>query len=250
MCTETELPHDEALNSLGIVVAEVANDFTKTLSLITSYVDMALGEIPKGERAYSDLEHALASSNRMNAMMASIITFNKKTKLPQKEISLNKAIHSVLFYLKDHCPPNINIISEITTADMLVISNETEIFHVINNVCTNSIQAINGEEGEIKIKLDHFTKKSTFYSKKLNLDYKNYARISIKDTGCGMDVNTISHIYDPFFSHADMNSTSGNQAGLGLTIARNIVRSQNGFIHADSSAGKGTTFDICLPLLH
>lgn len=243
--------HDEALDSLGIVVGEIAHDFNNVLSLITGYVEMALSEIPEGERARSDLEHVLAASDRAKELTARILTFSKSTKLKRKEILVEKPIINAINYISGRLPANVKLRSSLKESrGKKILSNETEIYQVISNLCANSLQALPKTGGEIEVKVDYFDSDSEYARQHPGLTHGEYAKISVKDTGCGMNIDTIEKMYDPFFTTARGGDKRENRAGLGLTTVYNIVSSQNGAIYIDSTLNEGSTFEVCLPLIN
>src|SRR5688500_17949302 len=87
----TDIQQDQALDSLGIVVGEIAHDFNNILSLIFGYVEMALSEIPEGERARSDLEHVLAAGDRAKELVSRILTYSNRAKLKKERIEIGRA---------------------------------------------------------------------------------------------------------------------------------------------------------------
>lgn len=244
------LQQDEALEGLGIVVGEIAHDFNNILSLIFGYVEMALSEIPEGERARSDLEHVLAVSDRAKELVSRILTFSKRTKLKREEFFIHKPIRSAVEFISNRLPPNVrlNVVIE-ENIDRKIFSNEAEIYQVISNLCSNSIRALSDSSGEIEIKLDYFSSDSEYAKQHSGLTSVDYAKITVRDTGCGMDLNTIENMYVPFFTTARSDDKNENRAGLGLTTVHNIVASQGGVIFIDSVVDKGTTFEICIPLI-
>jgi len=244
------IQHDEALDSLGIVVGEIAHDFNNILSLITGYVEMALSEIPEGERARSDLEHVLAASDRAKELVARILTFSKSTKLKRKEIVIEKPIISAIDYISGRLPANVKLRSSVEKSrGKKILSNETEIYQVISNLCANSLQALPDTGGEIEVEVNYFDSGSEYARQHPGLTHGEYAKISVKDTGCGMTIDTIEQMYHPFFTTARGGDKGENRAGLGLTTVYNIVSSQNGAIYIDSTPDKGSTFEVCLPLI-
>lgn len=242
--------HDEALEGLGIVVGEIAHDFNNILSLIFGYVEMALSEIPEGERARSDLEHVLAASDRAKDLVARILTFSKRTKLKREEIFIHTPVLNAVNYLSKRLPANVKLSSNVEeNTDRSILSNETEIYQIVNNLCANSIEALPESGGEIEVSLDYFSSDSDYARQHPGLTGGDYAKLTVKDTGCGMDIGIIENMYVPFFTTARGHEKDENRAGLGLTTINNIVSSQDGAIFVDSVVNEGTCFEICIPLI-
>lgn len=233
---------DEALDSLSIVLGEIAHDFNNILSLIFGYVEMALSEIPEGERARSDLEHVLAAGDRAKELVARVLTFSNKKKLKHSEIPLEKPIHDAVNAFRDKLPQKITLVEDIDDNKGIVFGNNTELFQVVTNLLNNSVQAIGKHKGEIRVKLEYLARSD-------DKDGANQVRLSVTDNGCGMDLDTLSKIYTPFFSSTHSNGDDTRRAGLGLTTVFNIVSNMNGEISVESAPDEGATFEITLPLV-
>ncbi len=103
--------------------------------------------------------------------------------------------------------------------------------------------------GSIDVTLEAIDKDNIFFDQHPALARGNYVLLTVRDTGCGMDLSTLEKMYTPFFTTSRSNDKNVSRAGLGLTTVDNIVTSMNGFIFAHSALGEGTTFEICLPQL-
>jgi CheY-like chemotaxis protein/nitrogen-specific signal transduction histidine kinase len=239
----------QALDSLGIVVGEIAHDFNNILSLIFGYVEMALSEIPEGQRARSDLEHVLAAGDRAKELVARILTYSNRARLKKQEVDLRKPVQNALRHIKDRLPLDVKLESSITTDAATVLGNETEIVQIVTNLCNNSLQALGGKKGLISVSLELIDKNSPFHAKHPGLSRDAYAVITVTDNGCGMDLSTLSKIYTPFFTTYRSSNRNESRAGLGLTTVYNIVTSMEGVIFVNSVPGEGTTFELCLPLI-
>lgn len=244
---------EQALDSLGIVVGEIAHDFNNILSLIFGYVEMAMSEIPEGERARSDLEHVLAAGDRAKELVARILTFSNRAKLKKTRINARLPVLSALAYLKDRMPPTVTLKSTVTDQNVSVLGNETEIQQIVMNLCSNSVQAMPPQGGVIEVTLSVLNENAALLAGRPSLPKGSYVRLKVSDTGNGMDLATLEKIYTPFFTTSRQQVRSdGKQevrAGLGLTTVYNIVTSTNGAIFVDSQPNEGTTFEIYLPLL-
>jgi CheY-like chemotaxis protein len=245
----TDMQQDQALGSLGIVVGEIAHDFNNILSLIFGYVEMALSEIPEGERARSDLEHVLAAGDRAKELVARILTYSNRAKLKKERINVVGPVERGIKHIADRVPPGVEIESSINAESAFILGNGTEIFQVITNLCNNSVQALPPGGGKIAVSLQTLDKDSEFLRDHPALPKQGYVLLTVEDNGAGMELSTLEKIYTPFFTTSKAEDKSGLRAGLGLTTVYNIVTSLNGFIFANSAPGEGTTFEICLPLM-
>lgn len=246
--TDDNAQQNQALDSLGIVVGEIAHDFNNVLSLIFGYVEMAMSEIPEGERARSDLEHVLAAGDRAKELVARILTFSNRAKLKKANINARIPVLNALNYLKDRMPPTVTLKSNVTERAAPVIGNETEIQQMVINLCNNSVQAMPPQGGSIEVTLAILDEAASTTTRHPSLPKNYYLLLRVKDTGAGMDLATMEKMYTPFFSTSRQSGKQDVRAGLGLTTVYNIVSSAGGYIFCDSIPGEGTTFEIYLPL--
>lgn len=240
---------DQALDSLGIVVGEIAHDFNNILSLIFGYVEMALSEIPEGQRARSDLEHVLAAGDRAKELVARILTYSNRARLKRASLDLRTPLAAALQQIRERLPQGVKLETDICNDTALLNGNDTEITQIITNLCSNSLQAMAGGKGVIKVGLRVIDRDSPFHADHPGLHGDSYAVLSVSDNGCGMDIDTQSRMYTPFFTTSRAGSQKEMRAGLGLTTVYNIVTSMDGQIFARSAPGEGSTFELCLPLL-
>ena len=244
----TDIQQDQALDSLGIVVGEIAHDFNNILSLIFGYVEMALSEIPEGERARSDLEHVLAAGDRAKELVARILTYSNRAKLKKDRIDVSQPVNRAIKYINDRIPQGVTLHSNIGAAPCFIMGNDTELFQIVTNLCNNSLQAM-PSGGKIEVSLQSINKDSEFLLEHPAMPKINYALLTVKDSGAGMELSTLEKIYIPFFTTSRAEDKSGLRAGLGLTTVYNIVTSQDGFIFVNSAPGEGTTVEICVPVM-
>jgi CheY-like chemotaxis protein/nitrogen-specific signal transduction histidine kinase len=244
----TGVSHEaQALDSLGIVVGEIAHDFNNILSLIFGYVEMALSEIPEGQRARSDLEHVLAAGDRAKELVARILTYSNRARLKKQDLDLRKPLMNALRHIKDRLPQDVKLETHLTHEAAMVPGNEVEIAQIVTNLCNNAVQALGGK-GLIEVSLDVIDQNAPFHAKHPGLTRDAYAVLTVTDNGCGMDLSTLAKIYTPFFTTARGSGRGESRAGLGLTTVYNIVSSMDGVIFVNSVPGEGTTFELCFPL--
>lgn len=238
----------QALDSLGIVVGEIAHDFNNILSLIFGYVEMALSEIPEGQRARSDLEHVLAAGDRAKELVARILTYSNRARLKKQDLDLRKPLMNALRHIKDRLPQDVKLEMHVTHESAMVLGNEVEIAQIVTNLCNNAVQALGGKKGVIAVSLEVIDQNSPFHAKHPGLTRDAYAVLTVTDNGCGMDLSTLAKIYTPFFTTHRGGGRGESRAGLGLTTVYNIVTSMEGVIFVNSVPMEGTTFELCFPL--
>jgi two-component system cell cycle sensor histidine kinase/response regulator CckA len=130
-----------------------------------------------------------------------------------------------------------------------IFGNATEIYKVISNLCLNSIQSMPETGGEITVNVGYLEGETGLSERYPGLQDGDYLKISVQDNGSGMSMDTVQKMYLPFYSGSEVAEGARKRAGLGLTSVHNIVSSQGGLITVDSELGRGTLFEIFLPLI-
>ncbi|RLC47769.1 MAG: hypothetical protein DRH57_03435 [Candidatus Cloacimonadota bacterium] len=231
-----QLLQSQKLQSVGLLTGGIAHDFNNILAAILGYTQLSLLKASKSTPIYKHLKVIEESALRAKGLTTNLLAFSRKMKIHPKPININEEIQNVYKIVRSSLNKNINIKLNLDK-DVLLISGEpSRISRVIMNLCINSAEAMpNG--GDIIIT----TERTIISEDKGFLIQGNYIKITIEDTGIGIDEKNISHIFDPFFT------TKKKGTGLGLSIVYGIIRSHNGEIKVESKKGIGTKFSIYIP---
>ena len=154
-------------------------------------------------------------------------------------------VFSNLLYPEEE-PQQVELKEENAVSGDCVLGNATQLQQVLLNISINAIHAIGTEGGKLTIRgsvVPRSELAALFPEEKISEEWSSYVGLSVTDTGCGMDKETMQHIFEPFYS---TKKEKGN--GLGMFITYGIVRRLGGEITVDSTEGKGTTVSITLPL--
>lgn len=231
---QSKLIESEKMASLGILTAGVAHEINNPLNYIYSGViaiqNYLAENYPKAQNDMNPFLEAVETGvERTTNIVKSLGRYSRSEDLPKIEIDIYQVIDDALIMLYNQYKDRIKIIKEYEIDKPVIKANEGQIHQVLLNVLLNAIQAIE-EEGEIKI-----------VAEKLN----NKLKLTISDTGRGIDEKKVKHIFDPFFTTKD----PGQGTGLGLSISKKIVLDHHGEIICKSLPEKGTSFVISLPLI-
>lgn len=158
-------------------------------------------------------------------------------------IDLRDVIKNLATFLKASLKENINLILEFEDRALTVFADKHDIEKIITNLVLNAQDAMpQGGQIRIEAKLKQIPDKFMSLIDKRQLA-RNYICLSVADTGIGMDEETKQKIFEPFFT-----TKAEKGSGLGLTTVYHIVQMLNGFIFVESEPGKGTKFEIYIPL--
>ncbi len=152
-------------------------------------------------------------------------------------------VEEALGLLRATLPAGVEITTTFAADTPAVLADSTHLHQVLINLCTNAWQAMDGHSGRIDIRLDGVTLDAGTAEANVDLQPDRFARLSVTDTGAGMNAATLERIFDPFFT----TKTAGQGTGLGLSVVHGIVEAHGGAITVTSELAKGSTFTLYFP---
>ncbi|MCM0650945.1 ATP-binding protein [Clostridium swellfunianum] len=244
---EAELYHSHKLKMIGTLAGGIAHDINNLLTPILGYSELLLMQIPKDGEYYEEIDEIYKASQKGKDLIEQILLFSRKDNgiIKVEPIDINEITNDTIKLLKAIVPKNVIVNEYIKENCGLVMANFTQLHQVIFNLCTNAYQAIKVNKGYIEISLDTVSGEEAHEIAGTIPKGKNYAVITIKDTGCGMDEETRERIFDPFFTTKEI----GEGTGLGLFVVQSIINKYQGTITVESKEGEGSSFKVYLPLL-
>jgi CheY-like chemotaxis protein/anti-sigma regulatory factor (Ser/Thr protein kinase) len=178
-------------------------------------------------------------------MVNQILAFSRQTEHKMSLIKLGPLVKEVLKLLRASLPTTIEIGSKISSQLGMVLADPTQIHQVLMNLCTNAAHAMEEKGGRLEVILTEVKIESGLSAPDHDLKSGQYIKLSVKDTGHGMDRKIMERIFDPFFT----TKTAGKGTGMGLAVVHGIIKSHGGSITASSEPGKGSTFNAFLPVI-
>lgn len=152
-------------------------------------------------------------------------------------------IAETLLLLKASIPSTVTITHRLDPDTPCILGDQTQLHQVLMNLCANAYQAMKETGGELEIVAEPLMLGESARQNFPGLKPGLYARLRVRDTGCGIDPSLIERIFDPFFT----TKPQGEGTGLGLSVVQGVVRSHWGGIHIESPLQTGTCIDILLP---
>ena len=244
---DAELHHKRKLETIGRLTGGIAHEFNNVLTPIMGYSEMVLRNLDPELDSYDYVKTIHKSSKRAQEIIDQIRMFSgdKNIKIKYEIISINKVLDDAISFAESVSPSNIKVIKNIDEHCGDVYANETQIHQVVLNLCTNAFNAMKETDiGNLKITAKNVKNKKLQNTEDNIADKKEYVKISFEDNGCGMDSETQEKIFDPFFTQ----KLSKKSSGLGLAIVQGIVTKHGGSIEVYSEKGKGSRFDIYIPI--
>lgn len=246
---EENIAHQQRLQVMGAMTGGIAHEFNNFLTPIMGFAELLLAELPPDSGAYDNAQEIYQASDKAKDVVRQISAMSRKNvETVYKSTPAKQTLTHTLKMIESVCPPQIHLKSELSLGDECFLGNRTQINQVLLNLCVNAIHAIGGQEGTLLIKaccLPRAEVAAALPDERLPAEWAQYLQIEVIDNGCGMDGETQRHIFEPFFT----TKKSGEGTGLGLSLADQIVRAHRGFLAVQSEVGKGSTFQLYLPVV-
>jgi PAS domain S-box-containing protein len=241
---ERQLRQAQKMEALGTLAGGIAHDFNNILGSISGFSELALEQVPAGGKAKKYLQRVLASSRRAVELVSQILAFSRQTEKKLRPLRLRPIIKEVLKLIRATTPTTIDICQNITAEPDMVMADATYVHQVLLNLCMNANHAMQKKGGVLSVGLTN----ESIVTGDMNhpgLKPGPYLKLTVSDTGDGIDPETIDKIFDPFFT----TKKHGEGTGLGLAVVHGIVKSLGGEIKVDSRLDQGTSFQVWLPML-
>ncbi len=242
MGLESQLRQSQKMESVGRMAGGVAHDYNNMLTVIIGYTELAMDKVSPAEPVYEDLEEINNAARRSTEITRQLLAFSRKQTIAPRLIDLNRAVKATLTMLARLIGENIDLVWHPTENLTPVMMDIAQLDQILANLCVNARDAIT-DIGQITIETNQVTLDKTFCNYHEGFTPGNYIRLSVSDDGCGMDKETRDKIFEPFVTTKEL----GRGTGLGLSTVYGIVKQSQGFIHAFSEPGKGSSFRIYLP---
>jgi signal transduction histidine kinase/CheY-like chemotaxis protein len=240
---EAQLLHLQKMETIGTLAGGIAHDFNNILTPILGYTEMALEELPAESTLRYDVEQISNAATRGKDLVQQILTFSRQVDVDKKPIELHHVVKEVMNLIRASFPSNIEIHQDLKEDCGTVLADSTQMHQIIMNICTNAYHAMMTKGGRLEVKLDVLDVNGKKMKTANKIKSGTYVRLSISDTGHGMDKQTISRIFEPFYTKKEV----GSGSGLGLSVVHGIVSNYSGTIEVESTPGKGSKFMIYLP---
>ena len=238
---EAQLVQAQKMESIGALAGGIAHDFNNILTGILGFNELATMTLPADHPLQEELGEVRKAGLRAKDLVAQILTFARKRDTKASPIKIMPTIEEALRLVRAATPSSIEIVQRLTPG--IVCADPTQIHQIILNLCTNAVQAMQSGTGKLTITLQPHTSTGVTLMEVGQLGPGDYLRLSVSDTGHGMDDATKQRIFAPFFT----TKKEGEGTGLGLALVKSITTSLGGAVHLFSRINEGTTFEVYLP---
>jgi PAS domain S-box-containing protein len=243
---DTQL-RSQKLESLGTLAGGIAHDFNNMLLVIQGNAQLAQQLLAAESPAQEHLIEISHASDRATDLVRRILSFSRPQKARHKVIALGPVMDEALKFARAALPSSVDLRAKVASQLPNVAADATQIHQIVLNLATNGAHAIGPRSGLIEVELTSLDidaeAAACARGDVTALAPGRYARLTVRDNGCGMSPDVVERIFDPFFTTKPV----GQGTGLGLSIVHGIMRSSGGAVTVQSEPGKGTAFHLYFP---
>lgn len=241
---EEQLRQAQKMEALGLLAGGIAHEFNNLLTIIQGYAELALMALTPSQPSYPELLTICRTTERAAALTRQILTVSRRQILQRKALNLNTLVTDLSAMLQRLIGEPIELRTKLAPDLRPVLADSSAIEQVIINLTLNARDAM-PQGGVLTIQTDPVTLDEAFCRTHPDTKPGEYVRLTVADTGIGMDKNTKDRIFEPFFTTKEV----GKGTGLGLSMVYGLVKEHGGFIEVFSQVGQGTRIEVYLPVV-
>jgi signal transduction histidine kinase/ActR/RegA family two-component response regulator len=240
---EAQLQQAQKMEAVGQLTGGVAHDFNNLLQVINAGTDLALADLASDHPARPVLLEVTQAGGRAADLVRQLLVFSRRQIMRPEALDLNAVVEEVLRLIQRIIGEHIQLVWSPGTEVGTVCADRGMVEQTLMNLCVNGRDAM-ADGGVLSVSTQPVSIDADFCTEHPWAEQGSYVRLSVQDTGCGMDAQTMSHIFEPFYSTKE----EGKGSGLGLSTVYGIVKQHRGLIHATSSPGSGALFEVYWPV--
>ncbi len=239
---ELQLREALKMEAVGRLAGGVAHDFNNVLTVISGYLGIAMTQVAADSVVKESLTEVEKAARRAATLVRQLLLFSRRQPMQFVPINFNGALRELLKMLRRFIGEHIQL--DMVLADDLwpLQGDAGTVDQIVMNLAVNARDAM-PDGGVLTIETKNVLVDEAFCAGWLKARPGRFVRLSVSDTGCGMDQKTIQHIFEPFFTTKE----AGQGTGLGLAVVYGIVTEHQGWISCFSQPGQGAVFHVYLP---
>jgi PAS domain S-box-containing protein len=238
---EQRLRQAEKMEAVGRLAGGIAHDFNNLLGGILGYAELLAEKAPPDSPLKRYADNVLTGATRASGLVDQILSYSRSQRGKRVPVDLGGVVAETLELVRGSLAANVALEADLSRP-LYVVGDETQLHQVTMNLCTNALHAM-GEGGTLRVTLDAADVASDRALVHTTLRAGAYARLTVEDTGSGMDEATLARVFEPFFTTKEV----GKGTGLGLSLVYGIVTDSGGAVEVASRPGQGSRFSIYLP---
>ncbi len=240
---ETQLRQAQKMEAVGELTGGIAHDLNNVLTVVSANLDLITESLPSDdEDLLDDLQQTKEATQRGRTLIRKLLGFSRRSKLIMQPVDVGQLVTDLLGMLRRVVPADIDVVLSVADSD-LVEADPSAIEQILINLVTNARDAM-PDGGTVAITISRRHVDETLRETRPWIKLDDYLRISVVDTGMGMDAQTLERIFEPFFT----TKPQGTGTGLGMSMVYGLMKQHSGFVDAESKPGHGTRVDLYFPL--
>ncbi|MFW6415033.1 MAG: PAS domain S-box protein [Thermodesulfobacteriota bacterium] len=240
---EHQLRQAQKMEAVGTLAGGIAHDFNNILMAIIGYSEMIMRRLDSDSKEHEYTESIMNAGIRGKRLVQQILSFSRQSGSEIRPLQVEPLIKEDIKLLQATLPSNISLETRIEGDFDPVKADPSDMHQMVMNLCTNAIQAMEENGGELFLELEEIEFQFQFNKRQNDMQPGKYLKLTVRDTGEGMDRSTLDRIFDPFYTTRGPDKGTG----LGLSVVHGIVNKLGGTIQVDSEPGQGSLFSIFLP---
>ena len=239
---QAQLQQAQKMEAIGRLAGGVAHDFNNLLTVINGYADLIPDRLAPDDPVRNDIQQIHQAGDRAADLVRQLLAFSRKQVLQPQPINLSNVVAETKRMLTRVLGEHVEIVTELSPTLDPVIADPTQVGQVIMNLAVNARDAM-ADGGTLTLTTAMAVLGKTCGHCHGGLQPGRYARLTVRDTGVGMDKETVEQIFEPFFTTKEV----GQGTGLGLSTVHGIVLQSAGHVDVETEPGRGTAFHVYLP---
>jgi two-component system, cell cycle sensor histidine kinase and response regulator CckA len=240
---EAKLRHSQKMEAIGQLAGGVAHDFNNILTVIQGHASLLKGEaVCEDQTARDSVEQIAEAAERAASLTRQLLAFSRKNVMQPVDLDVNEVVAAMIRMLHRILGEDIALHVELSPAPVYVHGDRSMMDQIILNLAVNARDAMPGG-GSLTVRTSEEPINGARETTESSAG--RFARLSVIDTGEGIEPAHLTRVFEPFFTTKEVNQGTG----LGLATVYGIVKQHGGWINVSSEVGKGTTFDAYLPIV-
>jgi two-component system NtrC family sensor kinase len=239
---EAQARQAQKMEAVGLLAGGVAHDFNNLLAVIMGFGELATRAMPPDDPAVAHLQELVDAAWRGGELTRKLLAFSRKQVIQTCSLDVSAAVADFARVMERILGADVELVVEARTPMFPVSADPVQLEQVLLNLWTNARQAM-PRGGKLYLSTEAVVLDEAFVADHPWARVGSFAKLTVKDTGVGMDSATLARVFEPFFTTKDAGT------GLGLSTVYGIVEQHRGFVHAESAPGRGTTISVFFPQL-
>ena len=240
--SQEQLRQAQKLESIGRLAGGIAHDFNNMLTAINGYSELALSQLNDGDPLKRNIEEIKKAGERSANLTRQLLAFSRQQLINVSLINLNQAIIDSTVMIQRVIGEDIQIETDLYERLWTLKGDKNLLTQILLNLVVNARDAM-PRGGIITISTQNVILDDDSMMLRFGADVGPFVKLSVSDTGIGMDDETKKQIFEPFFTTKE----TGKGTGLGLSMVYGIVKQLDGYVWVESEPNGGTTFDLYFP---